>query len=227
MNVTEKNWQPESGNTAYRSVKFQDEAGKNASVPKETAPKASDKISDRSDFKMQSSAPKDSVGQLASELARSETRLDVLQVLSKATRALASLKMSAYSCEGDDAKKVAQMIKRMEKLIKRIQKKVKQLGKEEQMELEQEKAEKQQKLERAKQIREELRTKRNKRRREERDYATKELAEDGKESLKETLSSIVGAGSALSGPQAMMYNAAGGIDLSSLSMEGASIDLSI
>jgi len=95
------------------------------------------------------------------------------------------------------------------------------------MELEQEKAEKQQKLERAKQIREELRTKRNKRRREERDYATKELAEDGKESLKETLSSIVGAGSALSGPQAMMYNAAGGIDLSSLSMEGTSIDLSI
>ena len=136
MNVTEKNWQPESGNTAYRSVKFQDEAGKNASVPKETAAKASDKISDRSDFKMQSSAPKDSVGQLASELARSETRLDVLQVLSKATRALASLKMSAYSCEGDDAKKVAQMIKRMEKLIKRIQKKVKQLGTEEQGRLE-------------------------------------------------------------------------------------------
>lgn len=211
MKVTEKNWQTES--TAYRSVNFREDDRKAAS--------------DQSDFKMKSSAPNDSVGQLASELAHSETRLDVLQVLSKATRALASLKMSAYACEGDDAKKAAQMIKRMEKLIKRIQKKAKQLGKEEQMEIKQEKAEKEQQIEKAKQIREELRCKRNKRRREERDYAMKELAQDGKESLKETLTSIAGAGSALSGSTAMVYNASGGVDLSSVSLDGMSIDLTI
>lgn len=231
MNVTGKNWQAESTSTAYRSVKFKEDAEKAASDPEGNSAtdssKVSDPASDGSDYKMKSSVPKDSVGQLAAELARSESRLDVLQVLSKATRALTNLKMSAYACEGDDAKKVNQMIKRMEKLIKRINKKAKQLGKEEQMEIKQEKAEKQQEIEKAKEIREELRSKRNKRRREERDYAMKELAQDGKESLKETLSSIAGAGSALSSSQALAYNAAGGIDLSSVSVDGMSIDITV
>lgn len=180
-----------------------------------------------SDYRMKGSAPKDSVGQLAAELARAETRLDVQQVMSKAMKALANLKMSAYVCEGADAKKARQMIKRMEKLIKRIQKKVKQLGKEEQLEIQQKKAEKQKELERAKQIREELRGRRRKRRREERDYAMKELAEDGREAMSETLSGIIGAGSVLSGSPTASGSAAGGMDLSSISMEGMSIDVTV
>lgn len=233
MNVTEKNQPFTYNDTTYRSIKYEDRmsesACKTAGKESDASVKSSDKASEHpgSDSRMRSSAPNDSVGQLAAELSRSETRMDVLQVLSKATRALANLKMSAYACEGKDAKKVAQMIKRMEKLIKRIQKKAKQLGKEEEMEIQQEKAEKQQQIERAKQIKEELRAKRNKRRREERDYAQKEMYEDGKEALKETLSSMSDASSAFSGSQMIAYNASGGIDLSSVSLEGMSIDISI
>ena len=236
MKVTSDNRQMDAG-AAYRSV-YQKEVSENAEKESmlpdtDRYDRASEALSglntedNNSGFHVRSSAPKDSVGQPAAELARSETRMDVLQVLSKATRALASLKMSAYACEGEDAKKAAQMIKRMEKLIKRIQKKVKQLGKEEQLEIRQKKAEKQQEAERAKQIREELRSRRKKRRREERDYAMKELAEDGKESMKETLSSVIGAGAALSGPQTALYDSAGGIDLSAVSVDGMSIDLTV
>ena len=89
------------------------------------------------------------------------------------------------------------------------------------------KAEKQKELERAKQIREELRGRRRKRRREERDYAMKELAEDGREAMSETLSGIIGAGSVLSGSPTASGSAAGGMDLSSISMEGMSIDVTV
>jgi transposase len=238
MKVTERNWQMDNGRTAYRSVRFKEDAADPVTEPRGNSARSADRItkdsgmnakeaSDKSDSRIRSSTPDDSVGQLAAELSRSETKLDVLQVLSKATRALANLKMSAYTCEGKDSKKVAQMIRRMEKLIKRIQKKVKQLGKEEQLEIQQKKAEKQKELERAKQIREELRGRRRKRRREERDYAMKELAEDGREAMSETLSGIIGAGSVLSGSPTASGSAAGGMDLSSISMEGMSIDVTV
>ena len=238
MKVTERNWQMDNGRTAYRSVRFKEDAADPVTEPRGNSARSADRItkdsgmnakeaSDKSDSRIRSSTPDDSVGQLAAELSRSETKLDVLQVLSKATRALANLKMSAYTCEGKDSKKVAQMIRRMEKLIKRIQKKVKQLGKEEQLEIQQKKAEKQKELERAKQIREELRGRRRKRRREERDYAMKELAEDGREAMSETLSGIIGAGSVLSGSPTASGSAAGGMDLSSISMEGISIDVTV
>ncbi len=238
MKVTERNWQMDNGRTAYRSVRFKEDVADPVTEPRGNSARSADRItkdsgmnakeaSDKSDSRIRSSIPDDSVGQLAAELSRSETKLDVLQVLSKATRALANLKMSAYTCEGKDSKKVAQMIRRMEKLIKRIQKKVKQLGKEEQLEIQQKKAEKQKELERAKQIREELRGRRRKRRREERDYAMKELAEDGREAMSETLSGIIGAGSVLSGSPTASGSAAGGMDLSSISMEGMSIDVTV
>ncbi len=154
MNVAERSWQTGNSSSSYRSVQYQKEkAGTVAKPVKDSksdvdlekeledsvrvSEELAEKASDSQNQKIRSSAPKDSVGQLASELARSETKLDVLQVLSKATRALASLKMSAYGCEGKEAKKAAQMIRRMEKLIKRIQKKVKQLSKEEQIKLQQ------------------------------------------------------------------------------------------
>ncbi len=140
--------------------------------------------------KMKSSTPDDSVGQLASELARAETRIDVQLVSSKAMRALANLKMSSMSCDEKDKKKIQQMIRRMEKLMKRIQKKLEHLGKEEQLENQQKRAEKKKEEQKAKEIREELRGRRNKRRREERRYALKELAEDGKNAAQETVAAM-------------------------------------
>ena len=148
-----------------------------------------------SSLKMASSGPKNSVGELAAMLARSETLMDVQQVFSKAMRALADLKMGAMVSEGKDAKKYAQQIKRMEKLIKRIQKKLKHLAKEERMEEQAKKAAKKEELEKEKQIRQELEARRKKRHREEKEYALKELAQDGKTAVNETVSSMLSASS--------------------------------
>ncbi len=181
-----------------------------------------------SDYRMKGSAPKDSVGQLAAELARAETRLDVQQVMSKAMKALANLKMSAYVCEGADAKKARQMIKRMEKLIKRIQKKMKHLNKEEQMTNDQKRAEKQQQEQKAKQIREELRTRRNRRRRDEREYAMKELNEDNKSQSGELMNSVMaGMHAAAGSPDLSALAAAGGADLSAAPGDMGSIDITV
>lgn len=228
MNITEKNWQLTGGNTVYPPVRSGNNSAKPASVSGENSTRVSEKAPEKSgspDSRLKSSTPDDSVGQLAAELSHAETKMDVLQVLSKATRALANLKMSAYTCDKKDAKKVAQMIRRMEKLIKRIQKKVKQLSKEEQLEIQQNKAEKQKKLEMAKQIREELRSRRNRRRREERNYAQKELAADAKDSLNETLSSVTA--SSMYNPQTALYGADGNIDLSAISADGLSVDITV
>ncbi len=181
-----------------------------------------------SDYRMKGSAPKDSVGQLAAELARAETRLDVQQVMSKAMKALANLKMSAYVCEGADAKKARQMIKRMEKLIKRIQKKMKHLNKEEQMTNDQKRAEKQQQEQKAKQIREELRTRRNRRRRDEREYAMKELNEDNKSQSGELMNSVMaGMNAAAGSPDLSALAGAGGADLSATPGDMGSIDITV
>ena len=181
-----------------------------------------------SDYRMKGSAPKDSVGQLAAELARAETRLDVQQVMSKAMKALANLKMSAYVCEGADAKQARQMIKRMEKLIKRIQKKMKHLNKEEQMTNDQKRAEKQQQEQKAKQIREELRTRRNRRRRDEREYAMKELNEDNKSQSVELMNSVMaGMHAAAGSPDLSALAAAGGADLSAAPGDMGSIDITV
>ncbi len=181
-----------------------------------------------SDYRMKGSAPKDSVGQLAAELARAETRLDVQQVMSKAMKALANLKMSAYVCEGADAKKARQMIKRMEKLIKRIQKKMKHLNKEEQMTNDQKRAEKQQQEQKAKQIREELRTRRNRRRRDEREYAMKELNEDNKSQSVELMNPVMaGIHAAAGSPDLSALAAAGGADLSAAPGDMGSIDITV
>ncbi len=181
-----------------------------------------------SDYRMKGSAPKDSVGQLAAELARAETRLDVQQVMSKAMKALANLKMSAYVCEGADAKKARQMIKRMEKLIKRIQKKMKHLNKEEQMTNDQKRAEKQQQEQKAKQIREELRTRRNRRRRDEREYAMKELNEDNKSQSGELMNSVMaGMHAAAGSPDLSALAGAGGADLSATPGDMGSIDITV
>lgn len=144
----------------------------------------------KSDFKMKASGNEESVGQLAAMLSRAETRMDVQQVSSRAMRALTNLKMTYAVSNGDEAKKIAQQIRRMEKLIKRIQKKLRQLGKEEQMELQQKRAREKLQEQKEKEIKEELQTRRKKRRREEREYAKKELARDGQSSAKEMAESM-------------------------------------
>lgn len=234
MKVTENRLSRETNISASSAAQSKDQTAKHnkeEAISKEALAKTSDpdldtlkkSVSDASqdsNHKIKSSAPENSVGQLAAELARAETKIDVQQVLGKATRALASLKMSAYACEGEDAKKALQMVKRMEKLIKKIQKKLKNLSKEEELENRQKKAEKQNEMQKAKQLQEELKNRRKRRHREEREYALKEMGEDQKVAMNEMLSSMPGASTS---DLASVYSSTG-IDLSSV---GASLDITI
>ena len=161
----------------------------------ETEGENSQKISANTDsLKISCSIPEDSTGQLAAMLARAETKIAVLDVSSKATRALNSLKMASTLAEGDDAKKVAQMIRRMEKLINRIHKKQQHLNKEEMLELQKKAAESRKEMEKASKLDDELRGKRTKRRRDERNYAQKELAEDEKNNAQEMFANLASGG---------------------------------
>lgn len=143
-----------------------------------------------SGFKVSVSMPDDSVGQLATELARSESKMDVQQISSKAMRALATLKMAYALSEGKDKEKIAQMIRRMQKLTKQIRKKVKNLTKEEQLELQRKHAEERREMEKETEIRKEIAARRKKRRREENNYAAKEVGQDRKEALQETMDAM-------------------------------------
>lgn len=152
-------------------------------------------VKESSNFKMSVSMPDDSTGQLATELARSETKLNVLQVSSKAIRALGTLKIAYALSSGEDKEKIGRMIRRMQKLTRQIQKKLKNLSKEEQLELQRKRAEKRQQQEKELEIRKEITKRKRKRRREENHYASKEVMQDRKEALQETLDSIAGLGS--------------------------------
>lgn len=175
-----------------------------------------------SNFKVSVSAPKDSVGQLATELARAESRMDVVQVSSKTMRALANLKMSYVLSEGKDKEKIAQMIRRMERLTKKIHKKMRHLTNEEQLELQRKRAEKQQELERESEIRNEIRRRKTKRRREEHNYASKEMDEDRKQALQDTISAMAGSmGSASSAQLAAMAASTGNAAASAASSAAA------
>ncbi|MEY8338496.1 hypothetical protein AALB16_10835 [Lachnospiraceae bacterium 62-35] len=206
MEITTRSWQKGYDSSIYKPshkehskaekdtmAKSQSEEDNQSSSINALTNQASD--SSKSGFKMKSSMPDDSVGELAAMLARAETRMDVQQVYSKAMRALTSLKMSSVASEGNNAKKIAQMIKRMEKLIKRIRKKLQHLNKEEQLERQRKKAEKKMERPKALQLQNELRSRRRKRRRDEQNYALKELAEDGKTALNDTVSAMISAGS--------------------------------
>ncbi len=151
-----------------------------SSIWERSASQAKDAKSDKCNMSSSNSEP--SVGELAALLARAEDRFEVHQVSAKAMRALVELKMTAAASDGDEAKKIARKIRRMEKLLKQVQKKLKHLAKEEQMELQRKRAEKKQELEKEQKLREEIQSRRKKRRREERRYAAKELSEDQKES---------------------------------------------
>lgn len=148
--------------------------------------------------KVKVSAPDDSVGQLASELANAHSKLDVSTISGKAMRAMASLRMSLAFAEGKEKESIRRMITRMEKLQKRIRAKMKHLTKEEQLERQRAKAEKEQKTEKARSLSDDLRRRRSKRRRDEHNYARKELAEDWKQSQ----AGEVALGTAVSAPAA-------------------------
>ncbi|MCI8659917.1 MAG: hypothetical protein HFG54_06690 [Lachnospiraceae bacterium] len=238
MKVSTGSWQSEASKSVYRSVSKEtlDSAKTKDSALQEMKNDdmqnrlfaASGKSSEKSgsNFKMKSSAPDESVGQLASELARAETRMDVQQVSSKAMRALANLKMASVASEGKEAKKIAQMIRRMEKLIKRISKKMQHLSKEEQIENQRKRAEKKEELQKAQELAKELSSRRRKRKRDERGYALKEMAEDNKNSAADVVSSLNSAISAsTSVPDLSSVADIGGVDLSAIA--GGSIDISV
>ncbi|MCI8887086.1 MAG: hypothetical protein HFG70_03280 [Hungatella sp.] len=208
MKVTADNRYTKTDQASYRSSASAKASGKakntsqkkDSSDVKESETMALSSVSgkkseDSGNFKTSSSSSNNSVGQLASELAMAETRMDVLQVYSKAMRALTDLKMAALSTSNSkEAKKAAQKVKRMEKLIKRIQKKLKHLSKEEQLELQRRKALKKLQLQKEKELREELTARRRKRRKDEKNYADKEMAQDGREASNELMASMAGAG---------------------------------
>lgn len=176
-----------------------------------------------SNFKISVSMPDDSVGQLATELARSESKMDVVQVSSKTMRALANLKMSYVLSEGQDKEKIARMIRRMERLAKKIHKKMRHLTNEEQLELQRKRAEKRQELEREAEIRKELRRRKTKRRREEQNYAAKEVDEDRRQALQDTISAMSAglAGSASSAELAAIAAGTGSAAISAVSPAAA------
>ncbi len=151
---------------------------------------------ENSDFQLRSKTSEDSVGQLAAQLARAESRVDVLQVSSRAIRALMNLKMAAASCDEKEGKKLAQKIRRMEKLMKRINKKLRHLSQEEVLENQRKQAEKKQDFKKADELSEELKSRKSKRHKEERKYALKEMETDAKEENGEMLSSAATASGA-------------------------------
>ncbi len=220
MNVTGNIWMPDITGAPYRAASKEQAAAVQeqktdrnpaAYAVQEQKSSVQDKLeqmkeqSKSGSFKMKSSIPDDSVGQLASMLARAETKLDLIEVSAKATRALLNLKAAAISCDEKDRKKVTQRIRRMEKLIKRITKKQRLLTKEEALERQRAQAQKRKEAQKEQEIAGELRKMRNKRRREERKYAQEEISEDRKEAMQETMSSIAGfsSSSSPSAPAAM------------------------
>ncbi len=193
------------------------------SGPQSLLNQASQKDDSKTDFKINSSSKGESVGQLAALLARAETRVDVLQVSSKVTRALLDLKMAAANAKGDEAKKLARQIKRYEKLMKRIDKKLKHLAKEEQLEIRRKRALKQMEFEEEEKLREELKNRRSKGRKDEKYYAAKQLEEDQKTENAEMAAAMTGGqGAPLA--DAIALAEGGGIDLSALGGDAVSFD---
>lgn len=220
MSISIRNWKAETDATRYQSTSSKESTDEKerlaAFLERESEKRESifDTFAQSSDtsennYKVKSSAPDDSVGQLAAMLARAETRIDVQQVSSRAIRALTNLKMSAAACSEGDAKKIASQIRRMEKLIKRIKKKLQHLSREEQIENRKKQAEKKQNMQKVEELDKDLRARRNKRRRDERNYAAKEMAEDGKNAAAEVTASVAGAGAAVSSPDLSSFTDVG------------------
>lgn len=198
-----------------------------SALPSQTSPASGNN-------KIKASVPDDNVAQLASELANCQTKLDVQQVSSKAARALASLRMSGALSEGKDKEKIAQMIRRMQKLIKRARTKLKNLTKEEDLERRQKRAEEKKREQEARTLQNELRNKRNKRHKDEWDYARKEAAQGNQSNAADNiLPGIQGQSAPLTLPTAgtaapVMAEAAVAVEAAApVAAEGVSLDVTI
>lgn len=241
MRIDAASRQAGMGNTAYAASSAKAEGTKSAERDgvrtqeeilmerlKSLQEQQASKASSGQDSRVKSSSSDDSVGQLAAALANAETRMDVLQVQSKAIRALANLKAASATATGDEKEKIAKQIRRMEKLMKRIQKKLKHLSKEEQLELRRERAVKKQEFKKAEELRKEIQSRRKKRRRDEKRYAMEEIAQDEKESMQNLYASM---GSALGGVpaagDAAASFAAAGYGGETVAAEGVSLDISV
>ncbi len=237
MKVTASNQQMEAASSWYQTVRPEQTEEKEAQEDRtlqpdmdglsRTLPSVSGQESkDSQGMRIKSSAPDDSVGQLAALLARAETKIDVQQVSSKAMRALVNLQMSLSTCEGTEKAKIGRMVRRMKKLIKRIQKKLRHLSKEEQLENQRRLAEKKGNAPEEAKLQDELSVRRKKRRREEKNYAQREIIEDIKEAARETNPSTSGLGAASpSAPDLSALADLGGSATADLA--GASFDVTV
>ncbi len=139
-----------------------------------------------------STSSQNSVGELATMLANAQSTMDVQRVISKGMMALAGLKMAQPLAEGKQKNKITAQIRRIEKLLKRSRK-IRHLNKEAELERKQKKAEKAQEEQKAHAQREELKSRRNKRRRDETRYAQKEVSKDAQERQEAMLEGMAGA----------------------------------
>lgn len=181
MKISAGNWQnkiPSQTETSNKLQETEEKTTEKATDAQRSSSASSASNPSSGSGKIKASMPDDQVGQLATELANSQSKLDVQQVASKVMRSLAQLKMSCAVSEGKEKKKILQLIRRTERLLKRTRTKLRCLTKEEQLENRQKKAEEKKQKEKAKEIQDELRSRRAKRRREERNYALKESAQD-------------------------------------------------
>ncbi|NBK18460.1 hypothetical protein [Anaerotruncus sp. 1XD42-93] len=140
-----------------------------------------------------STSSQNSVGELATMLANAQSTMDVQRVISKGMMALAGLKMAQPLAEGKQKNKITAQIRRIEKLLKRSRNKIRHLNKEAELERKQKKAEKAQEEQKAHAQREELKSRRNKRRRDETRYAQKEVSKDAQERQEAMLEGMAGA----------------------------------
>ncbi len=140
-----------------------------------------------------STSSQNSVGELATMLANAQSTMDVQRVISKGMMALAGLKMAQPLAEGKQKNKITAQIRRIEKLLKRSRNKIRHLNKEAELERKQKKAEKAQEEQKAHAQREELKSRRNKRRRDETRYAQKEVSRDAQERQEAMLEGMAGA----------------------------------
>ncbi len=222
LTVTEREkLQQEQANAAEMQDAQKSDADKQADMASKMGAAGGGKVS--------VSLPNVQVGQLATELANAQTKLDVQLVAGKAMRALANLRMAEALCEGKDKQTARQMITRMEKLMKRTYTKKRQLGKEEQLERKRKRAEKEQEQQKAENLRNELRNKRSKRRRDESNYAIKETAEDQKAAMGESPLAAAATAAATMPVDAMAAATSAGAAVADVAPveSGASLDITV
>ncbi|MDL2218273.1 hypothetical protein LJC27_06405 [Christensenellaceae bacterium OttesenSCG-928-M15] len=123
--------------------------------------------------KTSSSKPNDESGLLIRRLVAAQAQMEVVDVIGKAMRALASARPTA-SGDSDDAKLARAIVKRLLKVVQRGQRKIRDLNHEDNLRLEETREKRRQNDARVKEIQAELRKKVRARKRRERKYLQEE-----------------------------------------------------